>query len=232
MKIVLFLIISIGIGGISLSAFGDIQSNLDYFSSVLENNSDDMSALEGKAVLLAGFECKSYNDCGPLEALKIFEKMLGITPDNEELELKRNFILAQIEPFNLHETNEDYIVNIQTIVRDNDGTLVSVIENGKSVVLPTSILETHLNAKEKTSVNFKKEIVRVGQDDYVKWSYEGKMGPLEERTKFLGGANESTSVKTERGGLAKIDLIITIFPAIVVDKGDNTEYIVEVFKKI
>ena len=232
MKIILFLIISIGIGGISLSAFGDIQSNLDYFSSVLENNPDDMSALEGKAVNLAGFECKSYNDCGPLEALRIFEKMLVITHDNEELELKRNFMLAQIEPFNLHETNDDYIVNIQMIVRDNEGTLVSVIENGKSVVLPTSILETHLNAKEKTSVDFKKEIVRVGQNDYVKWSYEGKMGPLEERIKFLGGANEYTSVKTERGGLVKIDLITTIFPAIVVDKGDNTEYIVEIFKKI
>ena len=232
MKIVLFLIISIGIGGISLSAFGDIQSNLDYFSSVLENNSDDMSALEGKAVLLAGFECKSYNDCGPLEALKIFEKMLLITPDDEELELKRNFMLAQIEPFNLHETNEDYFVNIQMIVRDNDGTLVSVIENGKSVILPTSILETHLNAKEKTSINFKKEIIGIGQDDYIKWSYEGKMGPLEERMKFLGGANEYISVSSERNVLSKIDLITTIFPAIVVDKGDNTEYIVEVFKKI
>jgi len=50
--------------------------------------------------------------------------------------------------------------------------------------------------------------------------------------KFLGGANEYISVSSERNVLSKIDLITTIFPAIVVDKGDNTEYIVEVFKKI
>tara|TARA_Y100000590_G_scaffold66743_1_gene72347 strand:- start:606 stop:1304 length:699 start_codon:yes stop_codon:yes gene_type:complete len=232
MKIVLFLIISLGIGGISLSAFGDTQSNLDYFSSILENNPNDMRALDGKAIILAGLECNSYNDCGPLEAVKIFEKMLVISPDNKELQLKRDFVLAQIEPFNLHETNGDYIVNIQMIVRNSDGMLVSVIENGKSVVLPTSLLETHLNSKEKTSINFKEEIVRIGESDYIKWSYEGKMGPLEERTKFLGGASEFVSIQNERGMLSQIDIITTIFPAIVVDKGDKAWYTAEVFKKI
>ena len=232
MKIVLFLIISLGIGGISLSAFADIQSNLDYFTSVLENEPDDMAALDGKAIILAGLECKSYNDCGPLEALKIFEKMLVIAPDNKELQLKRDFMLTQIEPFNLHETDEDYIVNIQMIVRDNNDMLVSVIENGKSVILPTSLLETHLDSKEKSSINFKKEIVRIGQDDYMKWSYEGRIGPLEERTKFLGGASEYVSVQNERGMLSQIDIMTTIFPAIVVDKGDKMWYVTEVFKKI
>ena len=146
MKIVFFLIILIMFGGVTFNAYGDsVEDMLADFSSVLEMDPENMAALDGKATILGNFECKFYNDCPPLEAIQIVEKMLEIDPGNEELKLKQNFLYSQTRLFDMNEINEEYFVHVQLIVRDKNGTLVSVIENSGTDISPTNMLETHLN---------------------------------------------------------------------------------------
>ena len=100
-----------------------------------------MAALDGKATILGNLECKFYTDCPPLEAIQIVEKMLEIDPNNEELKLKRNFMYSQIRLFDMNEINDEYLVHVQLIVRDKNGTLVSVIENSGTDISPTNTFE-------------------------------------------------------------------------------------------
>ena len=117
MKFVIILIISIMVIGISSNANSESIKETEYL---------DHDLME-KASNLAELECESYNDCGPLDALQIYEKMLMINSDNEELLLQRNLMLMEVGNFDVRETNGDYIVNVQQIVRDRNGSLVSVI---------------------------------------------------------------------------------------------------------
>jgi len=169
--------------------------------------------------------------------------MLEIDPENEEILLKRNFMFTEglsgnskFAMFDVRETNGDYIVNIQQIVRDKNGNLVSVIENAGTDISPTLLTEKYLDSREKVSEYFKKEIVKIGDDDYVKWRYDVIMSDSEEERIFFG-TNKSQEIVPDgenngRKMFMKIDLIIALFPAVNVDVGDSNIKITEVFKKI
>ena len=221
----------------------DYESSLNDFSLVLEKNPEHLTALNGKATVLANFECISYNDCGPLQSLQILEKMLEINPDNEEILLKRNFMLKEgfsnnptFSIFDVKKTNGDYIVNIQHVIRDKDGNLVSVIENAGTDISPTLLTEKFLDQREDNTINFKKEIVRIGEDDYIKWRYEIVTNDSEKERKFFGlsksGVTVADGMENGRNISLQIDLISALFPAVNVDVGDRTVKIMEVFRKI
>ncbi len=72
---------------IAFAKTGNYESSLKDFSFILDKNSENLTALQGKAIILSDFECVSYNNCGPLQSLQIFEKMLEIDPENEEIQL-------------------------------------------------------------------------------------------------------------------------------------------------
>ena len=228
---------------VAFANIGDDKSSLNDFSVVLEKNPKNLTALNGKATVLANFECISYSDCGPLQSLQILEKMLEINPDNEEILLKRNFMLKEgfsnnptFSIFDVKKTNGDYIVNIQHVIRDKDGNLVSVIENAGTDISPTLLTEKYLDSLEEKVIDYKKEIVKIGNDDYVKWSYETIMSDSEEERKFFGANKSIEKVPDgERNGrnvFLQFNLITAIFPAVNVDVGDSNIKITEVFKKI
>ena len=222
---------------------GDEELGLADFSLVLEKDSKNLTALNGKAVILSDFECESYNNCGPLQSLQILEKMLEIDPGNEDIQLKRNFMfkkgldnIPQFAIFDVRETNGDYIVNIQQIVRDRDGNLVSVIENAGTSISPSILTEKYLDRQEEGSTNYKKEIVKIGENDYVKWHYEILNNDSERERKFFGlsksGVTVANGEENGRQMTLKIDIMSAIFPAVNIDVGDSSIKIVEVFKKI
>jgi len=228
---------------VAFATIGDEKSSLADFSLVLDKDSENIQALNGKATVLSNFECISYNNCGPLQSLQIFEKILEIDPDNEKMQQKRNFMFTEglsnnprFAMFDVKETNGDYIVNIQQIVRDKDGNLVSVIENAGTDISPTLLTEKFLDRKEKDTNNFKKEIVRIGENDYIKWHYEYMVNDSEEKRIFFGLTKSYETVpdgeENGREMFLRIDLILALFPAVNVDVGDSTMKIVEVFKKI
>lgn len=221
---------------VAFAKIEDAESSLNDFSLVLKNDPENLTALKGKATILSEFECESYLNCGPLQALQIFENMLEINPENEDIKLKRNFMFTQVNTFDVRETNGEYIVNIQQIVRDNNGMLVSVIENSGTSISPTKLTEKHLDGKEQNSINYKKEIIQIGQNDYIRWYYETEMSSSEKERKFFGMTKSSEIVRDGqldgREMSLKIDLIYALFPAINVDKGDSTWKVTEIFKKI
>ena len=228
---------------VAFATVGDDKSALNDFSLVLDKDPENLIALNGKATILSNFECISYDNCGPLQSLQTLEKMLEIDPENEEILLKRNFMFTEglsgnskFAMFDVRETNGDYIVNIQQIVRDKNGNLVSVIENAGTDISPTLLTEKYLDSREKVSEYFKKEIVKIGDDDYVKWRYDVIMSDSEEERIFFGANKSQETVPDgENNGrkmFMKIDLIIALFPAVNVDVGDSNIKITEVFKKI
>ena len=148
---------------VAFATIGNDKSALNDFSLVLDKDPENLTALNGKATILSNFECISYNDCGPLQSLQTLEKMLEIDPDNEEILLKRNFMFkkgmdddTKFASFDVRNTNGDYIVNIQQIVRDNNGNLVSVIENAGTDISPTLLTEKYLDSREDVAEYFKK----------------------------------------------------------------------------
>ena len=228
---------------VAFAKIGDTESSLADFSLVLEKDSKNLTALNGISTLLANFECESYENCGPLQSLQILERMVEIDPENEEIKIKRNFMFTQgfdsipkFAMFDVRETNGDYIVNIQQIVRDRDGNLVSVIENAGTDISPTMLTEKYLDARESASIDFKKEVVKIGEEDYIKWSYKILTSDSEKERKFFGLSKSGTTVSDgERDGrkmFLKVDLISALFPAVNVDVGDETMKIIEVFKRI
>ena len=104
----------------------DFQSGIQDLTKVLDNNPGNLMALKSKATLLAQFECVSYDNCKPNEALELLDVALDDNPDDEDLKMKRDFLLSKAETFEVSETNGDYMINIQLITRDQNGTLSSV----------------------------------------------------------------------------------------------------------
>ena len=120
---------------IAFAKTGNYESSLNDFSFILDKNSENLTALQGKAIILSDFEFISYSNCGPLQSLQIFEKMLEIDPENEEILLKRNLMFkkgfsdnSKFASFDVRKTNGDYIVNVQQIVRDKNGSFNNIIE--------------------------------------------------------------------------------------------------------
>jgi len=203
--------------------------------SVLLLNPSNSNALNKKAFILVKLDCISYKKCGPLESLRILEQMLESDPNNSELENQRNFVLTNVPPFTPKETDSDYIVRFLYVLRNSEGSLVSVTDGFTSRVIPTKLLEEYLDREKITNIqNLEKEIVSIEGEEYVKWYFEIP-GIENERTmigkwKMHGKIGIEDIKKQYR--VAEIELAGVMTPGIVTDKGDHSLVIVEILKKI
>tara|TARA_B100000029_G_scaffold512849_1_gene610643 strand:+ start:118 stop:981 length:864 start_codon:yes stop_codon:yes gene_type:complete len=215
---------------------GDYELGIRDLSKVLENDPDNLIALKGKATLLAQFECKSYNDCRPNEALEILDIALDNYPNDEDLKMKRDYLLSKAELFNVLDTNGDYIVNIQFITRDQNGSLVSVIENSRIIVLPSRVLENYLDEKKefKDTLEFKKEIVKIEGDDYMKWHIVTEHYNDDRFWRGVVNFEKRVDAVSDEGYQVTFfkDILRAIMPAEGHDKDYETLSIMEFFKKI
>ena len=211
--------------------FDNALSDIDSFLMLNPNNK---KALNGKAFILEKLDCISYKKCGPLESLRILEELLESDPTNNELENQRNFVLTNVPSFNVRATDGDYLVRFQQILKDSEGSLVSVIDGVGSEVIPTRLLDEYLDEKKDTVDIFEKEIVSIEGEQYVKWRYE--ISGIENEGSFYGKWEISTQITVEDVEEQKIEFELElargITPAIVTDKGDHYLIIVEILKKI
>ena len=202
--------------------------------SFLMLNPNNKKALNGKAFILEKLDCISYKKCGPLESLRILEELLESDPTNNELENQRNFVLTNVPSFNVRATDGDYLVRFQQILKDSEGSLVSVIDGVGSEVIPTRLLDEYLDEKKDTVDIFEKEIVSIEGEQYVKWRYE--ISGIENEGSFYGKWEIITQITVEDVEEQKtefeLELARGITPAIVTDKGDHYLIIVEILKKI
>ena len=202
--------------------------------SFLMLNPNNKKALNGKAFILEKLDCISYKKCGPLESLRILEELLESDPTNNELENQRNFVLTNVPSFYVRATDGDYLVRFQQILKDSEGSLVSVIDGVGSEVIPTRLLDEYLDEKKDTVDIFEKEIVSIEGEQYVKWRYE--ISGIENERSFYGKWEMITQITVEDVEEHKIDieleLVRGLTPAIVTDKGDHYLIIVEILKKI
>jgi len=202
--------------------------------SFLMLNPNNKKALNGKAFILEKLDCISYKKCGPLESLRILEELLESDPTNNELVNQRNFVLTKVPSFNVRATDGDYLVRFQQILKDSEGSLVSVIDGVRSEVIPTRLLDEYLDEKKDTVDIFEKEIVSIEGEQYVKWRYE--ISGIENEGSFYGKWEIITQITVEDVEEQKtefeLELARGITPAIVTDKGDHYLIIVEILKKI
>jgi len=202
--------------------------------SFLMLNPNNKKALNGKAFILEKLDCISYKKCGPLESLRILEELLESDPTNNELENQRNFVLTKVPSFNVRATDGDYLVRFQQILKDSEGSLVSVIDGVRSEVIPTRLLDEYLDEKKDTVDIFEKEIVSIEGEQYVKWRYE--ISGIENEGSFYGKWEIITQITVEDVEEQKtefeLELARGLTPAIVTDKGDHYLIIVEILKKI
>ena len=202
--------------------------------SFLMLNPNNKKALNGKAFILEKLDCISYKKCGPLESLRILEELLESDPTNNELVNQRNFVLTKVPSFNVRATDGDYLVRFQQILKDSEGSLVSVIDGVGSEVIPTRLLDEYLDEKKDTVDIFEKEIVSIEGEQYVKWRYE--ISGIENEGSFYGKWEIITQITVEDVEEQKIEFELELArgltPAIVTDKGDHYLIIVEILKKI
>ena len=202
--------------------------------SFLMLNPNNKKALNGKAFILEKLDCISYKKCGPLESLRILEQLLESDPTNNELENQRNFVLTKVPSFYVRATDGDYIVRFQQILKDSEGSLVSVIDGVGSEVIPTRLLDEYLDEKKDTVDIFEKEIVSIEGEQYVKWRYE--ISGIENEGSFYGKWEIITQITVEDVEEQKtefeLELARGLTPAIVTEKGDHYLIIVEILKKI
>ena len=202
--------------------------------SFLMLNPNNKKALNGKAFILEKLDCISYKKCGPLESLRILEELLESDPTNNELVNQRNFVLTKVPSFNVRATDGDYLVRFQQILKDSEGSLVSVIDGVGSQVIPTRLLDEYLDEKKDTVDIFEKEIVSIEGEQYVKWRYE--ISGIENEGSFYGKWEIITQITVEDVEEQKkefeLELARGLTPAIVTDKGDHYLIIVEILKKI
>jgi len=209
------------------------QALLD-LDSFLILNPNNKKALNGKAFILEKLDCISYKKCGPLESLRILEELLENDPTNNELENQRNFVLTKVPSFHVIVTDGDYIVRFQQILKDSEGSLVSVIDGVASEVIPTRLLDEYLDEKKDTVDIFEKEIISIEGEQYVKWRYE--ISGIENEGSFYGKWEINTQITVrdveEQKTDIELELARGLTPAIVTEKGDHYLIIVEILKKI
>ena len=219
---------------IALTQVDSFDNALRDIDSVLLLNPNNKKALNGKAFILEKLDCISYKKCGPLESLRILEELLESDPTNNELENQRNFVLTNVPSFNVRATDGDYLIRFQQILKDSEGSLVSVIDGVASEVIPTRLLDEYLDEKKDTVDIFEKEIVSIEGEQYVKWRYE--ISGIENEGSFYGKWEIITQITVEDVEEQKtefeLELARGLTPAIVTDKGDHYLIIVEILKKI
>ena len=220
----------------AFTMINDYESAIEDYDRILENDPGNLIATKGKATILAQFECESYNNCRPNEALELLDVALENNPNDEDLKMKRDYLLAISEQFDIQDTNGDYIVEIQFITRDQNGMLVSVIENSGASILPSRILQNYLEEKEnfKHMIEFKKEVVKIDGSDYMKWLI---VTEYDNNVRYWNGAVslvERVNAKSDEGYdvLFFKEVLRAIIPAQLYDEGYKTSSIMEVFKKI
>ena len=193
-------------------------------------------ALKGKATLLAQFECESYDNCRSNEALELLDVALDDNPNDEDLKMKRDFLFSKAEQFDVRETNGDYIVNIQFITRDQNGILVSVIENSGTSVIPSRVLDKYLDEKGKfvDTIEFKKEIVEIDGHDYMKWHIVTEYVNDERFWRGTVSLEKRVDTKSDEGYDVTFwkEVLRALIPAQGYDDGYTTVSILELFKKI
>ena len=216
---------------IQVDRFDEAIRDLD---SVLLLNPNNKKALNKKAFILVKLDCVSYKKCGPLESLRILEQMLESDPNNNELENQRNFVLTNVPSFNVGATDGDYIVRAQQILKDSEGSLVSVIDGVNSRVVPTRLLEEYLDGEKEFLQNLEKKIVSIEGEEYVKWYFE--IPGIENERTVVGKWKMDAKIGIEdiekQYRAAKIEMTGVMTPGIVTDKGDHSLVIVEILKKI
>ena len=214
----------------------DYESGISDLTKILDNDPKNLMALKGKATLLAQFECESYENCRPNEALELLDVALDENPNDEDLKMKRDFLFSKSEQFDVRETNGDYIVNIQFITRDQNGTLVSVIENSGTSVIPSRVLDKYLDEKGTftDTVEFKKEIVEIDGHDYMKWHIVTEYVNDERFWRGTVSLEKRVDTKSEEGYDVTFwkEVLRALIPAQGYDDGYTTVSILELFKKI
>ena len=214
----------------------DYESGISDLTKILDNDPKNLMALKGKATLLAQFECESYENCRPNEALEPLDVALDENPNDEDLKMKRDFLFSKSEQFDVRETNGDYIVNIQFITRDQNGTLVSVIENSGTSVIPSRVLDKYLDEKGTftDTVEFKKEIVEIDGHDYMKWHIVTEYVNDERFWRGTVSLEKRVDTKSEEGYDVTFwkEVLRALIPAQGYDDGYTTVSILELFKKI
>ena len=214
----------------------DYESGISDLTKILDNDPKNMMALKGKATLLAQFECESYENCRLNEALELLDVALDENPNDEDLKMKRDFLFSKSEQFDVRETNGDYIVNIQFITRDQNGTLVSVIENSGTSVIPSRVLDKYLDEKGTftDTVEFKKEIVEIDGHDYMKWHIVTEYVNDERFWRGTVSLEKRVDTKSEEGYDVTFwkEVLRALIPAQGYDDGYTTVSILELFKKI
>ena len=203
--------------------------------SVLLLNPSNNNALNKKAFILVKLDCMSYKKCGPLESLRILEQMVESDPNNNELKNQRNFVLTNVPPFAPKETDGDYIVRFLYVLRNSEGSLVSVADGFASRLVPTKLLEEYLDNEKITGMqNLEKEIVSIEGEEYVKWYFE--IPGIENERTVVGKWKMHVKIGIEdiekQYRVAEIELAGVMTPGIVTDKGDHSLVIVEILKKI
>ena len=220
----------------AFSMTNDYESSLNDLSKVLENDPKNLIALKGKATLLAQFECKSYDNCRPNDAFELLHIALDDNPDDEDLKMTRDYLLSKAETFDVLDTNGDYIVNIQFITRDQNGTLVSVVQNAGTTILPSRVLEKYLDEKGKfdDTIEFKKEIVVINGQDYMKWHIVTEYDNKEKFWRGTVSLEKRVDTKSDDGHNVTFfkEILRAIMPVEMYDKGYETLSIMEIFKKI
>jgi len=220
----------------ALTMIDDHEAGIKDLTKVLENDPNNLIALKGKAALLVQFECESYENCKPNEALELLDIALENNPNDEDLKMKRDFIFSKAESFNVLDTNEEYIVNIQFITRDQNGTLVSVIENGRISILPSRVLENYLDEKQEfgDTVEFKKEMIEIDGQDYMKWHIVTEHYNEDRFWRGTVSFEERVNTKSDEGYdiIFFKEVLRAIIPAEGYDEGYETLSILEFFKKI
>jgi len=214
----------------------DYESGISDLTKILDNDPKNLMALKGKATLLAQFECESYENCRLNEALELLDVALDENPNDEDLKMKRDFLFSKSEQFDVRETNGDYIVNIQFITRDQNGTLVSVIENSGTSVIPSRVLDKYLDEKGTftDTVEFKKEIVEIDGHDYMKWHIVTEYVNDERFWRGTVSLEKRVDTKSEEGYDVTFwkEVLRALIPAQGYDDGYTTVSILELFKKI
>ena len=214
----------------------DYESGISDLTKILDNDPKNLMALKGKATLFAQFECESYENCRPNEALELLDAALDENPNDEDLKMKRDFLFSKSEQFDVRETNGDYIVNIQFITRDQNGTLVSVIENSGTSVIPSRVLDKYLDEKGTftDTVEFKKEIVEIDGHDYMKWHIVTEYVNDERFWRGTVSLEKRVDTKSEEGYdvIFWKEVLRALIPAQGYDDGYTTVSILELFKKI
>ena len=202
--------------------------------SVLLLNPSNNDALNKKAFILVKLDCISYKKCGPLESLRILEQMLESDPNTCELKNQRNFVLTNVPPFAPKETDGDYIVRFLYVLRNSEGSLVSVTDGFTSRLIPTKLLEEYLDREKITNMqNLEKKIVSIEGEEYTMRHFEiPGIETGDVWTEWEMSINITIEDINEQHRVGNLELLSTMAPGIITARGDHSLIIVEILKKI